>query len=354
MRFIDEAIITVQSGDGGNGCMSFRREMYRPRGGPDGGDGGHGGDVILVADSAKHTLIDLVYNPLHRAGRGQHGKGSDMHGRKAAHLRVHVPAGVIVYDAETGALLVDLDKPGVEWIAAKGGRGGRGNARFLSNANRAPTEHEEGFPGESRRLRLVLKTLADVGLVGFPSAGKSSLIGAVSAAHPKVAAYPFTTLRPNLGAVDLDVDHRFIIADIPGIIEGAHRGAGLGMRFLKHIERTRLLLHILDLDPLTGRDPVADLDKLNVELASFSAELGRRPQLVVANKIDLPDAQENLARVREEMARRGVPLHEISAKDGIGIVELLETIGRKLHELDEAAATAKTADRTADGTPEET
>jgi GTP-binding protein len=342
MRFIDETTITVISGDGGNGCMSFRREMYRPRGGPDGGDGGKGGDVVFVADNAKQTLNDLAYKPLYRAKRGVHGKGSDLHGRAAPDLRVHVPAGVIVYDADTGEQLTDLDQPGVEWIAAKGGRGGRGNARFLSNANKAPTRHDPGEAGQTRRLRLVLKTLADVGLVGFPSAGKSSLIGAISAAHPKVASYPFTTLKPNLGAVDLDINRRFIVADIPGIIEGAHHGAGLGQRFLKHIERTRLLLHILDLDPQTGRDPIADFDKLNIELAAFSEALGRRPQLIVANKIDLPDAAENLARVRAEMAQRGLTFLPISAKEGLGIVELLAALGAALDETGRAEKAAET------------
>jgi GTP-binding protein len=338
MKFIDEARIVVQSGDGGNGCCSFRREMYRPKGGPDGGDGGAGGDVILVADSAKFTLIDLVYKPLHRAKRGVHGKGSDMHGRAAPHLYIHVPAGVMVYNDETGELLADLDRPGMKWIAAKGGRGGRGNARFLSNANKAPTQHEAGYPGETRRLRLELKTLADVGLVGFPSAGKSSLIASISAARPKIAAYPFTTLAPNLGAVELDYDRRFVVADIPGIIQGAHRGAGLGLRFLKHIERTRLLVHVLDLDPATGRDPVADYDQLNAELAAYSEEVARRPQVIVANKIDLPETAENLERVREELGRRGLSVMPISAKEGLGVAELVDAIDARLREMDSAAA----------------
>lgn len=343
MRFIDEARIFVQSGDGGSGCTSFRREKYMPNGGPDGGDGGNGGSVILLADSQKQTLIDLSHRPHHRAKRGEHGRGSDQHGKGSPDLVIHVPPGVVIYDAETGEQLCDLDHVGAEFIAARGGQGGRGNARFMTNANKAPTRHDEGRPGEERWLRIELKSLADVGLVGFPSAGKSTLITAISAARPKIAAYPFTTLQPNLGTVDLDIDRRFVVADIPGIIEGAHLGVGLGLRFLRHIERTRLLAHVIDLDPLTCRDVVDDFDKLNAELAAYDPKLGERPQVVVANKTDTEGATANLEQLREALAARGIAIYPISAKEGIGIAELLEAVEKRLDELKAPPAEAAEA-----------
>lgn len=336
MKFVDEVQVFVQSGDGGNGCLSFRREKYVPKGGPNGGDGGDGGSVIFVADSHKHTLADFIYQPQLKAKRGQHGKGYDRHGPNAPDLMVHVPPGVVFFDAETGEQLADLTEVGEQWLAAKGGAGGRGNARFLTNANKAPTRHDPGAPGERRRLRLVLKSLADVGLLGFPSVGKSTLLGALTAAHPKVGAYPFTTLHPALGTVDRDFARRFVIADLPGIIEGAHQGAGLGLRFLRHIERTRLLVHILDLDPQNGRDPLADFDKLNRELAGYDVKLAARPQLVVANKVDLEGSTDILELLREEMAARGVEVIAISAKEGRGTSELLAAIDRRLAALAEA------------------
>ncbi len=333
MKFIDEAKILVQSGNGGKGCVSFRREKFVPKGGPDGGDGGDGGSVILVADSQKNTLVDLSYRRHHRAKRGQHGKGSDKHGKGSPDLLVHVPPGTVIFDAETGEQLADLDEGGVTWVAAAGGDGGRGNARFLTNSDKAPTRYDEGRPGEQRWLKLVLKSIADVGLVGFPSAGKSTLISAISAARPKIAAYPFTTLQPNLGTVEGDFDRRFVVADIPGIIEGAHQGVGLGLRFLRHVERTRLLVHVLDLDPLTMREPNEDFDKLNAELEAYDEQVGRRPQIVVANKTDVEGGRERLATLQDEMKARGVTLFSISALEGIGVAELLDAIEEKLGEM---------------------
>ncbi|MDP8224836.1 MAG: GTPase ObgE [Candidatus Lernaella stagnicola] len=333
MRYIDEVKIFVQSGDGGNGCVSFRREKFVPKGGPDGGDGGRGGSVIFVADSQKNTLIDLAYQQHHRAKRGTHGRGSNQHGKGADDLHIHVPPGTVVHDAETGDLLADLDSPAATWTAAEGGRGGRGNARFLTNANKAPTHWEEGQPGEQRWLKIELKSIADVGLVGFPSAGKSTLISAISAARPKIAAYPFTTLQPNLGTVEYDMNRRFVVADIPGIIEGAHQGIGLGLRFLRHIERTQLLVHVLDLDPLTGRDPLEDFDVLNEELTAYDEKLGQRPQIVAANKIDAEGAGENLAELQAALGKRDIVVFAISAKEGRGVAELLDEVEKRLREI---------------------
>jgi len=333
MKFIDEVKILVVSGAGGRGCVSFRREKYVPKGGPDGGDGGDGGNITLVADSAKNTLVDLIYHSTFRARRGQHGKGKKQHGRSAPDMHIHIPAGCEIYDAETGELLADLNHHGTTYLAAPGGRGGRGNARFMTNADKAPQNAEPGEPGREIWLRLVLKTLADVGLIGFPSTGKSTLISAISAARPKIAAYPFTTLTPNLGAVNADGEHGFVVADIPGIIEGASGGAGLGLRFLRHIERTHLLVHLLDLDPHSGRDPDQDFVILNSELEAYSEELGRKPQLVVANKIDLPDINERLADLRDKMAARRIKLLEISAKNCLGIDMLLSEIEQRLNGL---------------------
>lgn len=333
MKFVDEVKILVVSGAGGKGCVSFRREKYVPRGGPNGGDGGDGGSVILRADLHKNTLIDFVFRPNFRAQRGQHGGGSDKHGRSAPDLYVHVPPGLVVYDAETGDFLADLDTPGAEWVAVRGGKGGRGNARFMTNANKAPTFAEDGQPSEQRWLKLVLKTLADVGLLGFPSVGKSTLIARITAARPKVAAYPFTTLHPNLGTVAPDDENRYVVADLPGIIEGASQGAGLGLRFLRHIERTRLLVHLLDLDPQTGRDPLADFDVINSELAAYGEELAKRDQVVVANKVDLPEAAERLEQLRAQLAEREIKLFTISSKTGEGIEELLAEIDQRLRRM---------------------
>jgi len=333
MKFIDEVKILVISGSGGNGCTSFRREKFVPRGGPDGGDGGNGGSVIIVADSQKNTLVDLFYKPQYRARRGQHGKGKNQHGKGAPDTEIHVPPGCIIFDAETGEQLVDLDHLGASWVAAKGGRGGRGNKRFLTNANKAPTRSDPGEEGTQRWLRVELKTLAEVGLLGFPSAGKSTLIAAISAARPKIADYPFTTLTPNLGTVNPEDEHSFVVADIPGIIEGASEGVGLGLRFLRHIERTRLLVHMLDLDPLNGRDPYDDFVKLNAELASYSEALAQRTQIVVANKIDMDETQTVLDELTEKLKQDGYKIFPISAEKKIGIDALLKEIDVRLKTL---------------------
>jgi len=328
--FIDEVKIRVKAGDGGNGCLAFHREKYVPKGGPSGGDGGRGGDVILVATESYNTLLHLRYNPEHKAERGRHGEGSKRTGRNGASVEVPVPVGTMVYDADTGEFLCDLTEPGQRFVAAKGGRGGRGNARFATPTHQTPLEHEPGFPGEERRLRLELKLLADAGLVGFPNAGKSTLISRISAARPKVADYPFTTLEPHLGVVKTDDERSFVVADIPGLIEGAHQGHGLGTRFLRHIERTRLLVHLVDVSEATGRDPAADFDVIVSELRSFSPELAAKPMLVVASKIDVAQDPERI-RVLQELARsRGLPFFKISSVTGQGIEELKRAMAARL------------------------
>ncbi len=320
--FIDEATIHVKAGDGGNGILAFRREKYVPRGGPSGGDGGHGGDVILVANEHYNTLLHFRFNPEHRAERGRHGEGSNKTGRNGASIEVPVPVGTVVYDAATGDLLHDFTHTGDRFIVARGGRGGRGNARFATSTHQAPTEHEDGKPGEARDLRLELKLLADVGLVGFPNAGKSTLISRISAARPKIADYPFTTLEPHLGVVLLEDQRTYVVADIPGLIEGAHEGHGLGTRFLRHVERTRLLAHLVDVSDAAGRDPVHDFDVVMKELASFSEELPRKPMIVVATKLDIaqdPRRVDALHRMAEE---KSLPFYAISSATGQGIEEL--------------------------------
>src|SRR5580765_7180706 len=271
--FIDEVRIYIKAGDGGNGCLAFRREKFVPRGGPSGGDGGRGGDVVLVASQHYNTLLHFRFNPEHKAERGRHGEGSNRKGREGASIDVATPVGTVVYDWETGEVLHDFTAPGDRFVVARGGRGGKGNARFATSTHQAPTEHEDGTPGEERKLRLELKLLADVGLVGFPNAGKSTLISRISAAKPKIADYPFTNLEPNLGVVALDTDKSFVVADIPGLIEGAHLGHGLGIQFLRHIDRTRLLLHLIDVSQGNDRDPVEDFHTIQNELAQHSSDL---------------------------------------------------------------------------------
>jgi len=322
MQFLDEARILVKAGDGGNGCMAFRREKYVPRGGPSGGDGGHGGDVILVATGHQNTLLQFSYNPEHKAERGRHGEGSNKTGADGRSLEVQVPVGTVVYDESSGERLYDFTEAGQRFVVVRGGRGGRGNARFATSTHQAPTEHEPGRPGEEKRLRLELKLLADVGLVGFPNAGKSTLISRISAARPKIADYPFTTLEPNLGVVKMDDFRSFVVADIPGLIEGAHLGAGLGVQFLRHIERTRLLVHLVDVSPESGRDPVEDFETICRELASFSRELGEKPMLVVASKMDAAQDAERVAKLREMAEARALPYYEISSATGQGIERL--------------------------------
>jgi GTP-binding protein len=320
--FIDEVRISVKAGDGGNGCMAFRREKYVPRGGPSGGDGGEGGDVTLVADPHENTLLRYRFNPEHKAERGRHGEGSNCTGADGHAIELEVPVGTVVYDEATGERLFDFTEPGQRFRVARGGRGGKGNARYATSTHQAPTEHQGGFPGEERRLRLELKLLADVGLVGFPNAGKSTLISRISAARPKIAAYPFTTLEPNLGVVQIGDYRSFVVADIPGLIAGAHLGHGLGIQFLRHIERTRLLVHLVDVSDMSGRDPVEDFETVMDELASFSADLVAKPMLVVASKMDAAQDLERVASLRRLAEQRGLPFFEISSATGLGIEKL--------------------------------
>ena len=320
--FIDEVRIYVKAGDGGNGCLAFRREKYVPRGGPSGGDGGRGGDVELVANEHQNTLLHLRYNPEHKAERGRHGEGSNKTGADGRSIAVSVPVGTVVYDDDTGERLCDLTHDGERFTVVLGGRGGRGNARFATATHQAPTEHEPGRPGGERHLRLELKLLADVGLVGFPNAGKSTLISRISAARPKIADYPFTTLEPNLGVVELPDYQSFVVADIPGLIEGAHLGHGLGTRFLRHIERTRLLVHLVDVSPSSGRDPVKDFETVMRELASFSEVLVAKPMIVAASKMDIAQDPERVEALRRHVEAKGYEFHEISSATGLGIEKL--------------------------------
>lgn len=319
--FIDEVFISVKAGDGGNGCLAFRREKYVPRGGPSGGDGGHGGDVVLAASPHYNALLHFRFNPEHKAERGRHGEGSNRTGRNGESIELPVPVGTIVYNKETGEQLFDFTEAGQKFVVARGGRGGRGNARFATATHQAPTEHEEGQPGEERQLRLELKLLADVGLVGFPNAGKSTLISRLSAARPKIADYPFTTLEPHLGVVQAG-DRTFVMADIPGLIEGAHEGHGLGTRFLRHVERTRLLVHLVDVSDFSGRDPVHDFDVILEELASFSQALAEEPMIVVASKIDACQDPSRIAALREKAEKKSLPFFEISSVTGAGLESL--------------------------------
>ncbi len=332
MKFIDEVRIEVQAGHGGRGCLSFRREKYVPRGGPDGGDGGAGGDVVAVADPQFTTLLDLRYQRLYRAGRGVHGKGKDQHGRRGEEMVIPVPVGTTIRDVGSGELLADLSAPGERVVIARGGKGGRGNARFVSSTNRSPRKVQPGLPGEERLLDVELRLLADVGIIGMPNAGKSTLISVISAARPKIADYPFTTLVPNLGVVSYGEGKTFVVADIPGLIEGAHRGEGLGHKFLKHVSRTSVLIHLLDAGRVQAEDPLADWRALNRELELFDPALAAKPQIVVANKIDLPEARETAALLKEKFATLSVPFHAISAATHEGLRELTFSIARKLEE----------------------
>jgi GTP-binding protein len=333
VKFIDEAKIYVKSGRGGKGCVSFRREKFVPRGGPDGGDGGDGGDVILIAKENMTSLLDHHYKQHYRAQNGEHGRGKNQHGKNAPPLFIPVPVGTVVRDLTTGEILGDLTEDGQTLLVARGGRGGRGNARFATPTNQAPRYAEPGEEGEERTLILELKLLADVGIIGFPNAGKSTLISRISAARPKIADYPFTTLVPNLGVVSYNEGKTFVVADIPGLIKGAHEGAGVGIRFLKHIERTRLLIHLLDLSPLTGRDPIEDYKVTNEELAAYSPELRRKPQIIAPNKIDITEARERLKEVKGYFNKMGIEVFPISSVTGEGIKELVKEVGRRLEGL---------------------
>jgi GTP-binding protein len=319
--FIDEVRILVKAGDGGNGCLAFRREKYVPRGGPSGGDGGQGGDVVMVATLHRNTLLHFRFNPEHKAERGRHGEGSNRKGRDGKSIELDTPVGTVVYDADTGEVLHDFTEPGDRFVLAQGGKGGRGNARFATSTHQAPTEHEPGQPGEERRLRLELKLLADVGLVGFPNAGKSTLISRISAARPKIADYPFTTLEPNLGVASVD-DRTFVVADIPGLIEGAHTGHGLGIQFLRHIERTKLLAHLVDVSEMSGRDPVHDFDVVMEELRGFSPEMLEKPMIVVATKLDAAQDEQRVEALEQHARERGLPFYKISSVTGSGVDEL--------------------------------
>jgi GTPase len=344
--FVDEAKISVKGGDGGNGCMAFRREKYVPRGGPSGGDGGHGGDVYLEANPNDNTLLRYRYNREFRGERGGHGEGSDCHGRSGEDIVLKVPVGTVVFNADSGEQLSDLSEPGQRFLAARGGHGGRGNGHpaFVRPWHQAPREHEEGRPGQERNLRLELKLLADVGLVGFPNAGKSTLISRISAARPKIAAYPFTTLEPNLGVVSADPDaapghgRTFVVADLPGLIEGAHEGVGLGIRFLKHVERTRLIAHLVDTSDATDHDPVHDFEIIERELAAFSPDLASKPTIVVATKLDATTDTQHLDELRAFAAERGLEFHSISSASGAGIVELVRAIADALDRMPKPVA----------------
>ncbi len=319
--FIDEVIISVKAGDGGNGCLAFRREKFVPRGGPSGGDGGHGGDIEMVASTHYNTLLHFRFNPEHTAERGRHGEGSNRTGRDGKSIQLPVPVGTVVFDSETGEQLVDFTVPEQRYTVASGGRGGRGNARFATSTHQAPTEHEDGKPGDLRKLRLELKLLADVGLVGFPNAGKSTLISRLSAARPKIANYPFTTLEPNLGVVAAG-DHSFVMADIPGLIEGAHEGHGLGIQFLKHVERTKVLVHLVDSSEYTGREAEHDFDVILDELRSFSEDLADKPMIVVASKVDACQDASRIEAIHAKAKSLNMPFLEISSVTGAGIEEL--------------------------------
>ena len=336
--FIDEAKIRVKAGDGGNGCLAFRREKFVPRGGPSGGDGGKGGDVVMESSERHNTLVHFRFNPEHKAERGHHGEGSNKTGRDGGDVVLKVPVGTIVYDDETGEKAFEFTQPDQRFTVACGGRGGRGNARFATSVHQAPREHEAGRPGEEHAYRLELKLLADVGLVGYPNVGKSTLISRISSARPKIADYPFTTLEPNLGVVvvgDARDEISFVVADIPGLIAGAHTGAGLGTQFLRHIERTRLLVHLVDVSDSSGRDDVVnDVEVIVGELASFGAHLEKKPTLMVASKIDV--ANENkLAALKKYSKKKKLKLYEISAVTGKGIEELKYAIAEQVQDLRE-------------------
>lgn len=333
MHFVDEAKIHVKAGDGGNGCIAFRREAHVPRGGPSGGDGGHGGDVVFVADAQLSTLLDFKYKRHYKAERGEDGRGKDQYGKSGEHLILRVPVGTVIKDAETGEVVADLDHDQARVVICHGGRGGRGNIHFKTSWNQAPRTAEPGTKGEERALQLELKLMADVGLLGFPSVGKSTLISAISRARPKIAAYPFTTLTPKLGLVRLSDERALVVADIPGLIEGAAEGAGLGHRFLRHVERTKVLVHLIEANDSTGpdREPLSDLDVLNAELALYAPELAAKPQIVALNKIDLPETRAQIDILRARLAERGLRLYPVSAATREGLDQLLEAMWHAVH-----------------------
>lgn len=338
--FIDRAKIRIKAGDGGNGVTAFRREKFVPRGGPSGGDGGVGGSVFIESDEGLNTLLHLRYNPEHKAERGRHGEGSNRYGKDGADAVVRVPVGTQVFDAVSGNLIFDFTEAGQRFLAAKGGKGGWGNSHFATPTKQAPKYHYDGRPGEEKELQLELKLIADVGLVGFPNAGKSTLISVISAAKPKIADYPFTTLEPNLGVVDLGDYKTFVVADIPGLIEGASEGAGLGDRFLRHVERTKLILHLVDVSSLSGRDPVEDYEIINRELANYDPALAARPQIVVATKIDALDDPDRLKKLKARAKKDRKPFLEISSVANRGLKELIALVAKALTAGDEEDANA--------------
>jgi GTP-binding protein len=333
MKFIDETKIRVSGGDGGNGCVAFRREKFVPRGGPSGGNGGHGGDVIMEADPQLTTLLDLRYQKQYKAGRGQHGMGSDCDGRRGEDRMIHVPVGTIIRDAASGALIGDLKTPGEQVIVAAGGRGGKGNAHFVSSTHRSPRFAQPGEAGEEKELLVELRLIADVGIIGLPNAGKSTLISVISAVRPKIADYPFTTLVPNLGVVSYGDQQSFVIADIPGLIEGAHAGQGLGDKFLRHVMRTRVLIHLLDACHIDKEDPLEHWRAVNRELELFDPMLMHKPQIVVANKIDIPEARANAELLAARLPETFGPLAPISAVTGEGVRALVLRTGALLDRL---------------------
>ena len=321
--FVDKVTIMVKGGDGGDGCCSFRREKFIPKGGPDGGDGGGGGSIVLRTCPGEQSLVAMVYKRHYTGERGPHGKGKTLHGKRAADVVLRVPVGTVVTDADTGEFIVDLDQPDIDYVIAKGGDGGRGNARFATSTNRAPMTREAGWPGEERKVILELKTIADVGFVGFPNAGKSTLLGKISAAHPKVAPYPFTTLHPVVGVVELPDFKRMTVADIPGLIDGAHDNVGLGHSFLKHIERTHVLAYVLDMGGVDGRTPWEDYTHLKNELELYMRGLSKRPAVIIANKMDLPESADNLELLRDELSSELIEIIPASAKAGENLAEIV-------------------------------
>ncbi len=340
MKFVDQVKIDVKAGDGGRGCVSFRREKFIPKGGPDGGDGGKGGDVVFIVDGGLSTLLDYRYMRHYRAANGAAGMGKNMHGKSGERLELRVPPGTLVYDDESGELLADLTEDGRELLFLKGGQGGRGNARFATSTNRAPRHAQPGIPGEEKSLRLELKLIADVGLVGLPNAGKSTLIAAISAARPKVADYPFTTLVPNLGVVRYGGHKTLVVADIPGLIAGASQGQGLGTRFLRHVERTDLFLHLVDSSCMQEGDAFDNFQMINNELRQHNESLALKPQLVVLTKIDISEVRERTDELRQHFESLGYPVLAISAVTGEGVKELVNVLGRELDRLRRGDAVA--------------
>lgn len=332
MKFIDEAKIYVKAGDGGKGCVSFRREKYVPKGGPDGGNGGRGGDVAFIADNRLASLLDFQYKREYEAEKGQHGMGSMCSGRDGLDLVIKLPVGTLIKDFDTGEVLADLVEDGQQFVCCKGGRGGKGNAHFATSTHQTPRFAQPGEPGEERNLKLELKLLADVGIIGFPNAGKSTLISHISAAKPKIADYPFTTLVPNLGIVKFGDFGGFVVADIPGLIEGAHEGKGLGVKFLKHVERTSMFVHMIDVSPFTGREPKEDFEVVNRELKAFNAELAKRPQVVALNKTDIPEAEEKARELLKFFNKLGIKVFLVSAATGKGLKELVNYVGSQVAE----------------------